>query len=135
MDRLLEAAVIVVDSWEWCAQYQQTLYNSLLVGKSQIVDGLTDRELLEIAMRTDSITAAQMWDVVTEQRAIADVVAEYILATRQRALRMLSTVLELLAKCTSAQMLLEQSSATQSLSSLLSVADMVRYKCKKCKSR
>lgn len=131
MDQLLEAAAIVVDSWEWCAQYQQTLYNSLLVEKPQVVDGLTDRDLLEIAMRADRITPAQMWDVVTEQRTIADVVAEYILTTRRRALRMLSAVLELSAKCTDAQMLLEQSSATQLLSSLLTVADMVRHNCKK----
>jgi hypothetical protein len=127
----MDAAEVVVASWQWCVQYQHTLAHSLSADKFDAIDGLTDRELLEIAMLTDYITDAHMWKVVTEQCTIADVVADYVVWSRRRALRMLALVLELSATCTTAADLLRSVNMRRSddlLSSLVTVADIVRNK-------
>lgn len=134
MDPLTDAAETVLSSWQWCARYQQTLYRSLSADKFDAIDGLTDRELLEIAMRTDYITDYHMLKVVTEQCSVADVVADYIVSTRRKALQMMTSVLEISAPCTSATDLLQKvytARSSELVSSLLTVADIVKNTRKK----
>ena len=131
MCELLDAANVIVESWEWCVQYQQTLYRRLAVDKYALLGRRTDRELLEIAMHTENITAAQMLDVFREHRTIADVVADYVVRTHRQALHILSMVLELSAECASGLELLRRARGSkwqQMLSGLMAVASIVRAK-------
>ena len=98
MDAAVKAAIgIVAASAAWCERYEGVVEASL-ERPADFTEGRSDRELLELAMGTDYITAADMYDVVTGEQTIRDVVRGYALATRLRAMSVLRAVRRALAE-------------------------------------